>query len=107
VSFTDDSRPDTRRLVVAGTIIRALWIVISVVVIGGYLLTIALGSTSTFTRSFSDIAVVPLMTYLPLVAAEFVVRRAKKNADARWALAQSRTAALAAKVTELEEPAAR
>ena len=36
-----------------------------------------------------------------------VVIHAKKNADARWALEQSHTDALAAELAEFEEPAAR
>ena len=108
MSFPDDSRPDTRRLVVWE---RVLTFAPS----GAFLLLLAVTTLVPDVARYdglrsdlwSDLTLLLCMVPLASTIAWAFVRRAKKNADARWALAQSRTAAPAARLAALDEPAAR
>ena len=104
MSFTDDSRPDTRRLVVWQQVLNFGPPGVLLVIVAIYTLV---PEDARDEAIWSNLTSFLYLAYFAGLIGWFVVRRAKKNADARWALAQSRTAALAAKVAELEEPAAR
>ena len=99
MSFTDDPRPDTRRYVVWERILNFT-------PAGGLLIILAISTlvpdeahnTGLWSAAISSIYFVALAS----ITGWFVVRRAKKNADARWALAQSRSAALAAKLAAVD-----
>lgn len=86
MSFTNDTRPDTRKYVVASWILRiAPLLALALLTVPQLFISYDVYWDSPWSDVVSYFA---FLAFLGLIAS-FFVDRAKKNADARWALRES------------------
>lgn len=111
MSFTDDVRPGTRGFVIAHRWLTGVWVTLGLAAIALTIVSTVAGpgfDEQLFDKGgFVETWSWAYLAWTPAIVADLIVVRAKKNADARWALAESRTAVLAAEVAAALEPAAR